>query len=702
MKKFCLILTSSLIMFGCNQQMKYPDTKKQDVSDIYFGDTIADPYRWLENDTAQDVKEWVIAENAVTNKYFEKIPFRQALNQRLTKLWNFPKYGTPFKKGDRYFYMYNSGLQNQYVLYTQKSLTEEAEILLDPNHFSEDGTVALSGMSISNDGKYLAYQLSSGGSDWSEICVMNIETKELLPDHIQWVKFSDVSWYQNGFYYSAYDAPKESDVLKGKNEFHKVYFHQLGTDQSQDVLVYQDPEHPLRNFGIGVTEDEKFMFLTGTESTSGNFLYVKETGNDKAAFMPIYDQFEADFSPIDNVNDQIYILTNYKAPKYRVVAVDPKKPQEENWKEIIPENENVLEWATIAGGKLVTTYMQDAHNVVFINDLEGNKLFELSLPTVGSVGGFSGNKESNEVFYSFASYTFPNTIYKYDLSNNQSEIFRKLDVDFDPEAYETNQVFFESKDGTKVPMFITNKKGLALDGQNPTLLYGYGGFNISMTPGFSMGNIPFLENGGIFVVVNLRGGGEYGKEWHKAGTKLQKQNVFDDFIGAAEWLIANNYTSSEKLAIRGGSNGGLLVGACMTQRPDLFKVAIPQVGVMDMLRYHKFTIGWAWAEDYGTSEDNAEMFQYLKNYSPVHNLKAGVAYPATLVTTADHDDRVVPAHSFKFIAGLQAVQTGDNPTLIRIETRAGHGAGKPTTMAIEEMTDIWSFVMYNLGMNPKF
>lgn len=690
------------MIFGCHRQFKYPETKKQDITDNYFGETVADPYRWLENDTAQEVKEWVIAENEVTEKYFEKIPFRQNLKQRLLKLWDFPKYGMPFKKGDRYFYMYNSGLQNQYVLYTQKSLDAEPELLLDPNTFSEDGTVALSGLSISNDGKYLAYQLSSGGSDWSEICVMNIETKELLPDHIQWVKFSDVSWYQNGFYYSAYDAPKEGDELKGKNEFHKVYYHKLGEQQSQDLLIHEDQLHPLRNFGVNVTEDEKYIFLHGTESTSGNFLYVKEAGVEKATFLPISDNFESDFSMIDNIDGQIFILTNYKAPKYRVISVNPKNPAENNWKEIIPESENVLEWATVAGGKLVTSYMQDAHNVVFINDLEGNKLFDLELPTMGSVGGFSGQKDNNEAFFSFTSYTFPNTVYKYDLTTNKSEVFRQLDVDFNPEEYETTQVFFESKDGTKVPMFITAKKGITLNGQNPTLLYGYGGFNISMTPSFSMGNIPFLENGGVYVVVNLRGGGEYGKEWHTAGTKLQKQNVFDDFIAAAEWLIANKYTSSEKLAIRGGSNGGLLVGACMTQRPDLFKVAIPQVGVMDMLRYHKFTIGWAWADDYGTSDDNAEMFQYLKKYSPVHNIKEGVAYPATLVTTADHDDRVVPAHSFKFIAGLQAAQAGDHPVLIRIETRAGHGSGKPTSMVIEEIADIWSFVMYNFGMNPKY
>lgn len=692
----------SLIMFGCNQQIKYPDTKKQDITDVYFNDTVADPYRWLEDDNAQDVKDWVVAENVVTDKYFAKIPFRQDLKKRLTKLWNFPKYGTPFKKGDRYFYMYNSGLQNQYVLYTQKSLTDEGEILLDPNTFSDDGTVALSGLSISNDGKYLAYQISSGGSDWSEICVMDIDTKTLLPDHIQWVKFSGASWYKDGFYYSAYDAPKEGDELKGKNEYHKVYYHKLGEQQAQDQLIHQDKQNPLRNFNVSTTEDEKYIFLAGTESTSGNFLYVKEAGKDKAEFLPISDNFESDFSPIDNIDGRILILTNYKAPKYRVISVDATKPAEKYWKEIIPESENVLEWANVVGGKIVISYMQDAHNVVFVNDLEGKRLFELQLPTIGSIGGFNGDKNSDEVFYLFTSYTFPSTIYKYNIATNQSEVFRKLDVDFIPDAYETKQVFFESKDGTKVPMFITSKKNLELNGQNPTLLYGYGGFNISLTPGFSMGIIPFLENGGVYVVANLRGGGEYGKEWHEAGTKLQKQNVFDDFIRAAEWLIVNKYTSSEKLAIRGGSNGGLLVGACMTQRPELFKVAIPQVGVMDMLRYHKFTIGWAWATDYGTSEDNAEMYQYLKGYSPVHTIKQGVSYPATLVTTADHDDRVVPAHSFKFIAGLQAAQAGENPVLIRIETKAGHGSGKPTAMIIEENADILSFMMYNLGMNPKF
>ena len=705
MKKYFLLLAvSGIIMSGCNEKKwgAYPETKKQDVVDDYFGVQVADPYRWLENDTAADVKAWVEAQNAVTNDYLKKIPFRTALNEHLTAMWDFPKYGTPTRKGDRYFFMKNDGLQNQYVLYTQIGLDGEPEVLLDPNTLSEDGTVALAGTGLSNDGKYLAYQIAKAGSDWNEIFVMNVATKEQLPDHIEWVKFSGASWLGNGFFYSAYDKPQEGKALSGKNQFHKVYFHKLGTSQTDDVLMYEDKKQPDWNFGMGVTEDETYQFLSVSESTSGNKLYVKETNNPKATFIPISENFDNDFSVIDVLNGKILVMTNYKAPKYRLLSIDPKQPTEEHWTELIPENETVLEGITLIGGKIVANYLRDAHSVASVFNADGSLLHEVTFPTVGTVGGFSGRNDSPEAFYAFSSYTYPTTIFKYNVETNVSEIYRKLDFKFDPENYTTEQIFFASKDGTQVPMFITYKKGMKLNGKNPLLLYGYGGFNIPLTPGFNISNIPFIDNGGIFVVVNLRGGGEYGKEWHEAGTKMKKQNVFDDFISAAEYLIAKKYTNSDKLAILGGSNGGLLVGACMTQRPELFKVAIPQVGVLDMLRYQHFTIGRAWAVDYGTSEDSKEMFEYLKNYSPLHNVKEGVAYPATLVTTADHDDRVVPAHSFKFIAELQAKDAGKNPVLIRIESKAGHGAGKPTTKVIEEVTDRWAFIMYNLGMNPKF
>lgn len=704
MKNTLFILTIiALVMIGCNQKKwNYPETKKENVVDEYFGVAVEDPYRWLEDDNAAEVKDWVLAENKVTDDYLANIPFRDELNKKLTKIWNFPKYGTPFKKGERYFFMKNDGLQNQYVLYMQSALDAEPEVLLDPNTFSEDGTVALAGFSFSKDGKYMAYQTSVGGSDWTEMFVMNVETKELLPDHIRWIKFSGASWLGDGFFYSAFDAPEAGSELSGKNEYNKVFFHKLGDRQEDDALVYEDKANPLYSFGASVDEDENFIFLYTSEGTSGNELYVKEAKNIHGKFDLIAGGFDYDYSVVDVVDGKILIMTNKNAPKYRLILVDPKRPSEKHWQELIPESDAVLDGAQIIGGKIITTYLRDAKSVAFVYNTDGTLLHEVIFPTIGSVGGFSGEKDSDEAFYAFSSYTYPTTIYKYDVENNVSELFRKLEIDFNPEDYETKQIFFNSKDGTKVPMFVTYKKGIALNGANPLLLYGYGGFNVPLTPGFSISNLPFIDNGGIYVVVNLRGGGEYGKEWHDAGTKMQKQNVFDDFIAAAEWLIENKYTNPEKLAILGGSNGGLLVGACMTQRPDLFKVALPQVGVLDMLRYHLFTIGYAWAVDYGKSDDSPEMFEYLKGYSPLHNVKEGVCYPATLVTTADHDDRVVPAHSFKFAATLQEKDCGENPVLIRIETDAGHGSGKPTTKAIEEITDRWAFTMYNLGMNPKF
>lgn len=706
MKNLLLILPVILfVMASCKKEVKtwtYPDSKKSDVSDVYFGDTVPDPYRWLENDTAADVKEWVKEQNAVTDQYMATIPFRESLYQEFTRIWDFPKYGTPSKKGNRRFFMKNDGLQNQYVLYMQTGEEGEPEVLLDPNTFSEDGTIALSGISISNDGKYLAYKTSTGGSDWNEIRVMDIESRKMLDDHLHWIKFSGIAWLDDGFFYSAYDAPEKGLELSGKNEFHKVYFHKIGEPQSQDKLFFEDPRNPQLSVSVTTDEDGKFIFLSSSQGTSGNRLMVKEAKGTNTAFHTINGDFDYDFDVVDVVDDKLLVMTNYKAPRYRLILVDPFRTEETHWQEFVPETDAVLRSASYIGGKIITTYLRDAKSMAMVYDKDGSFMHEVQFPTIGTVSGFSGDKNDNEAFYSFSSYTYPTTIYKYDVARNTSEIFHKVDVAYNPEDYETKQIFFKSKDGKEVPMFVTHRKGIRLDGHNPLLLYGYGGFNISLTPGFSVSNMPFIDNGGVYVVVNLRGGGEYGKEWHEAGTKLQKQNTFDDFISAAEWLIQNKYTSSDKLAILGGSNGGLLVGACMTQRPDLFKVALPQVGVLDMLRYHKFTIGWAWAGDYGTSDESAEMYAYLKGYSPLHNIKEGVSYPATLVTTADHDDRVVPAHSFKFIATLQEKDAGKNPVLIRIETDAGHGAGKPTSKVIEETTDRWAFTMYNLGMNPKF
>ncbi len=706
MKNLLLILPVILfVMASCKKEVKtwtYPDSKKSDVSDVYFGDTVPDPYRWLENDTAADVKEWVKEQNAVTDQYMATIPFRESLYQEFTRIWDFPKYGTPSKKGNRRFFMKNDGLQNQYVLYMQTGEEGEPEVLLDPNTFSEDGTIALSGISISNDGKYLAYKTSTGGSDWNEIRVMDIESRKMLDDHLHWIKFSGIAWLDDGFFYSAYDAPEKGSELSGKNEFHKVYFHKIGEPQSQDKLFFEDPRNPQLSVSVATDEDGKFIFLSSSQGTSGNRLMVKEAKGTNTAFHTINGDFDYDFDVVDVVDDKLLVMTNYKAPRYRLILVDPFRTEETHWQEFVPETDAVLRSASYIGGKIITTYLRDAKSMAMVYDKDGSFMHEVQFPTIGTVSGFSGDKNDNEAFYSFSSYTYPTTIYKYDVARNTSEIFHKVDVAYNPEDYETKQIFFKSKDGKEVPMFVTHRKGIPLDGKNPLLLYGYGGFNISLTPGFSVSNMPFIDNGGVYVVVNLRGGGEYGKEWHEAGTKLQKQNTFDDFISAAEWLIENKYTSSDKLAILGGSNGGLLVGACMTQRPDLFKVALPQVGVLDMLRYHKFTIGWAWAGDYGTSDESAEMYAYLKGYSPLHNIKEGVSYPATLVTTADHDDRVVPAHSFKFIATLQEKDAGKNPVLIRIETDAGHGAGKPTSKVIEETTDRWAFTMYNLGMNPKF
>lgn len=705
-RSIILIVTITMFITSCinNQEnYNYPTAEKVDSVDTYFGHKVSDPYRWLEDDNSEQTAQWVAAENKITHEYLSKIPFREDLEERLSEIWNYPKYGVPFKKGDNYFFFKNDGIQNQSVMYITNNLDDDAEVLLDPNKFAEDGTIALAGFGISKDGKFMAYSTASGGSDWNEIYVMEIKSRKMLDDNIKWVKFSGISWWKHGFFYSSYDEPKEDDVLSGQNQYHKVYYHQLGSNQSDDILIFDDNNHPLRNFHAYLTEDKKFLILEETESTSGNSLYAAKLKDiNKIDFIKIAEGFDYDYGVIDNMGDQLLIKTNYQAPKGKIILADFNNPGTEHWKTLIEEKDDVLESASIIGGKLFTQYLKDASNVAYFFDLEGNFLNELKLPAIGSLNGMNGEKDENTAFFGFTSFTHPSSVYKYDVNNNNYEIYKNSEVDFNPDIYETNQIFYESKDGTKVPMFIVNKKGIKLDGNNPTVLYGYGGFNISLSPGFSISRAAFLEQGGIYVMVNLRGGGEYGEDWHEAGTKLVKQNVFDDFIYAAKYLISKKYTSSEKLAIIGGSNGGLLVGACMTQQPELFKVAIPIVGVMDMLRYHNFTIGWAWASDYGRSDDSEEMFKYLLGYSPLHNIKKGVNYPATLAITADHDDRVVPAHTFKYMATLQENDGGKNPVLIRIETKAGHGAGKPTSKQIEEAADMYGFIMYNLGMKPVF
>jgi prolyl oligopeptidase len=686
-------------MMSCQEkQIQYTPTQKVDVKDTYFGTEVEDPYRWLENDTSAETAEWVKTQNQLTFGYLAQLPSREKINKRLTELWDYPKYGVPYKEAGKYFFSKNNGLQNQSVIYTTADLNAEPSVLLDPNTLSEDGTAALSGMEISNDGKFLIYQVAKSGSDWNDIYVKDIEHGALLPDHIEWVKFSGISWYKDGFYYSAYDKPEKGSELSKANEFQKVYFHKLGTEQSADQLIVSDPTNAKRMFGAGLTEDKRFLLVSKSIGTHGNALDFKDLNKKNSTFIPLMESYEFEFNPVDNIGDNLYVRTNYKAPKYRLIKIDTNQPAETNWVDIIPEKKEVLESVSFCAGKLVVNYMTDAHSKVEVYSYDGQLDHEMQLPGIGTVSSFSGKKEENVAFYSYASFNTPGEIYKYDFTTRQSTLHFRPEVKFNPDDYEVKQEFYTSKDGTKVPMFIVHKKGIELNGQNPTLLYAYGGFNISLTPVFSPARIAFMEQGGVFAMPNLRGGGEYGEEWHLAGTKLQKQNVFDDFIAAAEYLIAQKYTSPEKLAIQGGSNGGLLIGAVTNQRPDLFKVALPAVGVMDMLRFHKFTIGWAWAGDYGTSEDSKEMFDYLYHHSPYHTIKKGTAYPAILVTTADHDDRVVPAHSFKYMARMQEYNAGKLPVLIRIDTKAGHGAGKPTAKVIEEYTDVWAFVFYHLGM----
>ncbi|MFZ9694633.1 MAG: prolyl oligopeptidase family serine peptidase [Chitinophagaceae bacterium] len=696
-----VIFLSLLLVSQISQaQMNYPISRKSDVKENYHGTTIADPYRWLEDDNSEETHQWVLAQNQVTNTYLSAIPFRNAVKERLALLWNYPKIGSPRKEGDYYYFFKNDGLQNQSILYRQNGLAGTPEVFIDPNRFSTDGTIALGGQSFSKKARYLVYMIARSGSDWQEAVIRDLSTDRNIDDTIKWIKFSGISWLgDEGFYYSRYPVPDASTKLSKQNQFHKVYFHRIGTKQTEDQLVYEDNANPLRNVGGSVTDDGHFLVISQTEGTSGNSLWVKNLASKQSSFSILIDGFSTDPDVIDNVGDQLLIKTNQDAPNFKIVLVDPSNPASKNWKTIIPEKKDVLQGVGTGGGYLFCSYLNDASTRVYQYTFYGKLVREIKLPGIGTTSGFSGKKEDKTLFYTFASYTYPSTIFTYNIETGQSELFRKTETAFESDAYETKQVFFTSKDGTKVPMFITGKKGFKLDGNNPVLLYGYGGFNIAQTPGFSISNAYWMEQGGLYVVVNLRGGSEYGEAWHKAGMLARKQNVFDDFIGAAEYLIQNKYTRKELLAIRGGSNGGLLVGACMAQRPDLFQVAIPAVGVMDMLRYHLFTIGWAWAVEYGRS-DNPEQFKYLLKYSPLHNLRNGVSYPATMVTTADHDDRVVPAHSFKFAARLQEAHRGKSPVLIRIETKAGHGAGKPTAKQIEEAADLWSFVLYNMGLKP--
>jgi prolyl oligopeptidase len=704
MKIACLTFATALFCSFTYAQMTintlpYPQTKKGNVTDTYFGATVPDPYRWLEDDVSAETKAWVQAQNKVTQNYLGQIPYREAINKRLTSLWNYEKYGAPFREG-RYTYFYkNDGLQSQSVLWRQIG-EGKAEVFLDPNKFSTDGTTSLQGIDFTKDGSMAAYQISEGGSDWRKVIVLKTEDKSIVGDTLIDVKFSGLAWKGNdGFYYSSYDKPKDASKLSGMTQYHKLFYHKLGTPQSQDKLIFGGEQTPRRYVGAYLTEDERFLVITAATSTTGNELYLQDLSKPGSEIINLINNFDNEHHIVDNVGSKLYIFTNLYAPKFKVVTVDLTNPRPNNWVDLIPQTENVLS-VTTGGGKLFAEYLKDATSLVQQYDMNGKLEHTIELPGVGSAAGFGGKKDEKEVYYTFTSYIYPSTIFKYDVATGRSALYKKSGVLFDPERFESKQVFYKSKDGTKIPMIITYKKGTVLNGKNPTLLYAYGGFSVSMTPAFSTSNIMLLEQGGVYAVPNLRGGGEYGETWHRAGTKMKKQNVFDDFIAAAEYLVKNKYTSKDYLAISGGSNGGLLVGAVMAQRPDLCKVAFPAVGVMDMLRYNKFTAGAGWAYDYGTAEDSKEMFEYLYNYSPYHALKAA-RYPATMVTTADHDDRVVPAHSFKFAARLQEMQQGSSPTLIRIETKAGHGAGRSTAQVISEQTDKWAFMFWNMGVDFK-
>ncbi|WP_317173528.1 prolyl oligopeptidase family serine peptidase [Hymenobacter montanus] len=682
--------------------MRYPNTPKSDFVDTYFGVEVPDPYRWLEALDSLETKAWITAQNETTFGCLAQLPFRDKIRDRLTTMWNYERYGVPEQVGEELVFSKNDGLQNQAVLYRQRG-AEEPRVLLDPNQFSADGTTALAGIEFSNDHRYLAYATSSSGSDWHQVRILDLTTDQLLPEELNWVKVSGTSWTKNGFYYSRYEAPKagEND-LTGMNEFHQVYFHRLNTPQSADELVYENPQMAL-GFRIAyATEDEQFLCLYLTDGKSdGNRLEVRDLRDPRSAraWTPLIASYEYNNSIIGSLDGEILVLTNYQAPRYRVVRIDPKNPQEANWHEVLPESPNKLEGVSQVGGYLVANYLHDASSQINVYSEAGLFQHEVQLPAIGTASGFSGRRGDQVTYYAFTSFTYPTTIYRYDLATNTSTIFRAPKTDVNPLDYVTTQVFYASQDGTSIPMFIVHKNDVVRDGKNPTYLYAYGGFNVSLTPGFSVARLLWLENNGILAIPNLRGGGEYGEAWHQAGMTPHKQNVFDDFIAAADYLKANSYTDTSHLAIAGGSNGGLLVGATMTQRPDLCQVALPAVGVMDMLRYHKFTIGWNWAPEYGTSDDPAQ-FENLRQFSPLHNLRPGTAYPATLITTADHDDRVVPAHSFKFAAALQAANAGPNPTLIRVDVNAGHGAGKSTQLQIAEWADVWSFCYANMGLTP--
>ncbi|WP_374959807.1 prolyl oligopeptidase family protein [Gilvibacter sp.] len=706
MKRIIGVAVLAIAAISCQENtsqpvptVEYHKTKKVDTVDTYFGVDVPDPYRWLEDDRSKETEAWVDAQNAVTNGFLDTIPFRDELKARLKSIWNYEKVTAPFKEGEYTYFRKNDGLQNQYVVYRYKTGDdpETAEVFLDPNTFKEDGTISLSGLSFSEDGSLAAYSISEGGSDWRKILIMDVASKEIIEDTLRDVKFSGISWYKNeGFYYSSYDKPEGSE-LSAKTDQHKLYYHKLGTDQDADPVVFgATPAEKHRYVGGGVSEDNKWLSISASVSTSGNKMFLKDLENPDRPLITVIDNVDSDTYMLDNDGDTLYLVTNLNAPNQRIVKTNASNPSPENWEDVIPETEHVLSPST-GGGYIFAEYSVDAISKVMQYNYDGSLVREVALPGIGSAGGFYSKKEEKEIYFNFTNYYTPGSIFTYQVDSGEVALYRKSAIDFNPDNYESKQVFYTSKDGTKVPMIITHKKGLELNGKNPTILYGYGGFNISLNPGFSIANAVWMEQGGVYAVPNLRGGGEYGKAWHDAGTQMQKQNVFDDFIAAAEYLIENNYTSSDYLAIRGGSNGGLLVGAVMTQRPDLMKVALPAVGVLDMLRYHTFTAGAGWAYDYGTAEDSKEMFEYLLGYSPVHNVEQGVNYPATLVTTADHDDRVVPAHSFKFAAELQAKNGGANPTLIRIEKDAGHGAGTPVTKTIELYADLFGFTLYNMG-----
>jgi len=702
------VLTLALLLApaqAASQGITYPPTAKVDQVDDYFGTRVADPYRWLEDDTAAAVRKWVDAQNEVTFGFLDRITFRKPLRARLEQLYNYPKYSAPSRRGPYYLFTKNDGLQNQSVLYIQKGLDGPASVLIDPNTLSKDGTVRLGATVLSPDGTYFGYGLSSGGSDWQEFRVMETATRKALPDLVRWVKVSGLSWYRNGFFYSRYPAPADTaKALSGSNENHRVFYHRLGTPQDQDELVFEDPAHPKRFHTVRVTEDERYLLLTvsdrSTAGNDGNALWVRDLSKGETTFRSVITTFKDSYNVIDNVGDRLLVMTNKGAPNWKVVEIDPARPEEGSWREVLPHKPQPLDGASTAGGRLFATYLSDATHRVQVYDLAGKLEREITLPTLGQVGGFGGRRDDTQVFYTFSSFSYPPTIYRYDIATGATAVHRRTEVPFDPDQFETRQVFYSSKDGTRIPMFIVQRKGLALDGQRPTLLHAYGGFNISQGPGFNPLLVSLLEQDGIYALANLRGGGEYGEAWHRAGMLLNKQNVFDDFIAAAEWLQANRYTSKARCALSGGSNGGLLVGAVMAQRPDLCHTALPAVGVMDMLRYHKFTIGWNWAAEYGSSDDPAH-FKNLLSYSPLHNLKAGVSYPATLVTTADHDDRVVPAHSFKFAAMLQEKHRGTNPVLIRIETRSGHGAVS-TAKRLDEAADRYAFMWHSMGFTPRY